>query len=58
MCAKEKQIKYIDMTPDVKTDTFVNDSYHGAVVHDIGHYLESPDVEGFKKKVAERLNIN
>lgn len=51
----EEEVKYIDMTPIIKTDTFVNEDYRGATISNIGRYLESPNVEEFKKRAHERI---
>lgn len=53
----EEEVKYIDMTPDVKTDTFVNEDYREGTISNIGRYLESPDIEGFKKRARERMAL-
>lgn len=53
----EEEVKYIDMTPDVKTDTFVNEDYREATISNIGRYLESPDINEFQRRVKERIAL-
>lgn len=53
----EKEVKYIDMTPDVKTDTFVNEDYREATISNIGRYLESPDIDEFQRRAKERMAL-
>lgn len=38
---KKDKIEIHDTTPIVKTDTFVNDDYRGAVLTNLGCYVKS-----------------
>ncbi len=51
----EKEIKYVDMTPDVKSDTFVNDDYRGAILSNIGCYVASKHKLRLRERAKERL---
>lgn len=50
-----QKVKHFYITPIVKTDTFVNEDYKEATISNIGRYLESPDIEQFKKEAKKRL---
>lgn len=52
-----QKVKYFDITPIVKTDTFVNEDYKEATISNIGRYLESPNIEQFQKEAKKRLVI-
>lgn len=54
----EKEIKFFDMTPEIKSDTFVNDDYRGAVLSNIGCYVASKNKVKLKERAKERLVRN
>lgn len=59
MIAKnEREMEYIDMTPDIKSDTFVNDDYKGVVLSNAGCYIESKNKIMLRERIEERLSLN
>lgn len=56
----ETEIEYVDMTPVIKTDTFVNEPYKEATISNIGRFLElEPNQKdgAFRKRAEERLGF-
>lgn len=51
----EKNIEYIDMTPIVKSDIFVNEDYRGAILTNIGAFLQLKNKQQLKKIAKERI---
>lgn len=54
----EGEIMFVDMTPVIKSDTFVNDDYKYAVISNMGSYVEPKNKERLKERAKERLALN
>lgn len=48
-------MKIYDITPIIKTDTFVNDDYRSGVLTNIGAYVEPNNKWALIERVKERL---
>lgn len=51
----EGEIMVVDMTPVIKSDTFVNDDYECAVLTNIGCYVEPKNKVRLRERAKERL---
>ena len=54
----EGDIAFVDISPVIKSDTFVNDDYKSAVLTNIGSYVEPKNKARLRERAKERLALN
>lgn len=53
----EKELQFVGINPEIKSDTFVNEDYKEARVSDIGRYIAPPNKHEIIEEARKRLAL-